>query len=167
MILLIFISCSNQDNKLFVLKTNTDIDFNNKLSPIPDLNDAYKKQVFELASCYFENIGKNKFKKIELPFLTQISSIRALYLDDLNKDGFEDILIAGNDYNISTQLGRLDAFHGTLILNDQKGFFTVKPKQSFDISGQARDIKKISVNGKAYFIVSVNNSIPVFLKNNE
>ena len=37
-ILLIFISCSDHDNKLFVLKTNTDIDFNNKLSPVPDLN---------------------------------------------------------------------------------------------------------------------------------
>ncbi len=126
--------------------------------------NAYKKQVFELASCYFENNGKDKFKKIKLPFLTQISSIRALCLDDYNKDGFNDILIAGNDYGISTQLGRLDAFHGSLLLNDQKGFFTVKTDQSFDISGQARDIKKIKLNGKDHLIVSINNDAPVFLK---
>lgn len=131
------------------------------------LNDAYKKQVFELASCYFENIGKNKFNKIELPFLTQISSIRTLYLDDFNNDGFEDILFSGNDYDISTQLGRLDAFHGTILLNNKKGFFTVKRKPSFDISGQARDIKKITINGIVYFIVSINNDTPIFLKYNE
>ena len=154
-------------NKKFLSYTDfARSDFSN-LFAHDKLNDAYKKQVFELASCYFENTGKNKFNKIELPFLTQISSIRTLYLDDLNNDGFEDILFSGNDYGISTQLGRLDAFHGTILLNDQKGFFTVKPKQSFDISGQARDIKKLSINETEYFIISINNNTPVFLKYNE
>lgn len=131
------------------------------------IKNAYKKQVFELASCYFENTGKNEFKKIKLPFLTQISSIRSLYLDDFNRDGFKDILIAGNDIEISTQFGRLDASHGALLINDKKGFFTFKTGQSFDVSGQARDIKKLSINGTEYFIVSINNNTPVFLKNNE
>ncbi len=115
----------------------------------------------------FENTGKNEFKKVELPFLTQISTIRTLYLDDLNKDGFEDILIAGNNIEISTQLGRLDAFHGTLLLNNQKGFFTIKTDQTFDISDQARDIKKMTVNEIKYFIISINNNTAMIFKNNE
>ncbi len=76
----------------------------------------------ELTSCYFENAGNIKFNIIKLPFLTHIPSVRTLCLYDFNDDGFMDLLITGNDYNISTQLGRLDAFHSTLLLNDQKGF---------------------------------------------
>lgn len=131
------------------------------------IKNAYKKQVYELASCYFENTGNGKFNKITLPFLAQISSVKTLYLSDFDSDGFMDILIAGNDYEISTQLGRLDAFHGLLLLNDQKGFFTIKTNQSFDISGPARDIKKLKVNGIDYLLVSINNNTPVLLKNNE
>lgn len=131
------------------------------------IKNAYKKQVYELASCYFENIGNGKFNKITLPFLAQISSVKTLYLSDFDSDGFMDILIAGNDYEISTQLGRLDAFHGLLLLNDQKGFFTIKTNQSFDISGPARDIKKLKVNGIDYLLVSINNNTPVLLKNNK
>ncbi|MEN8125184.1 MAG: VCBS repeat-containing protein [Bacteroidota bacterium] len=130
------------------------------------IKNAYNKQVYELASCYFENTGNGEFKKKKLPFLAQTSSIKTLCLSDFDGDGYQDILIAGNDYEISTQLGRLDAFHGILLLNDQEGFFTIKTNQSFDISGPARDIEKIKINGIAYFIVSINNNTPVFLRNN-
>ncbi len=138
-----------------------------KLFTKDKLKESYQKQVFELASCYFENTGGNNFKKIKLPFLAQISSIRTLYMDDFNKDGFKDILIAGNDNDISTQLGRLDAFHGTILFNDQKGFFSVQSNQSFDISGPARDIKKLIVKGVEYLVISINNNTLVFLRNNE
>jgi enediyne biosynthesis protein E4 len=131
------------------------------------IKSAYKKQVYELASCYFENTGNGTFNMRKLPFLAQASSIKTLCLDDFNNDGYLDILIAGNDYQISTQLGRLDAFHGILLLNDQKGFFTLQNNQSFDISGQARDIKKLKVNGIEHFIISINNNIPIFLRKND
>lgn len=131
------------------------------------IKTAYKKQVYELASCYFENTGNGKFNRIRLPFFAQTSSIKTLYLSDFDNDGYKDILIAGNDYQISTQLGRLDASHGILLINDQKGFFTIKTNQSFDISGPARDIKKLKVNGIEYFIVSINNNTPIFLKKNQ
>jgi hypothetical protein len=135
-----------------------------QLFPKNKIKNAYKKEVFELSSCYFENIGNGTFHIKRLPFLAQISSIKALYLSDFDKDGFEDILVAGNDYKISTQLGRLDAFHGILLINDQKGFFTIKNEQSFDISGQVRDIQEIKVNGISYLIISTNNNIPIFLR---
>jgi hypothetical protein len=131
------------------------------------IDNALKKQVYELASCYFENTGNGTFNIKKLPFIAQLSSINALSLSDFNKDGFEDILLAGNDFEISTQLGRLDASHGVLLINNKKGFFNVNTNQSFDISGSARDIKKLIINGTEYFMVSINNNVPIFLKNNE
>ena len=54
--------------------------------------------------------------------MTQISSINALHIDDYNDDGFLDIFLTGNTYDISTQLGKLDASHGSILLNSKEGF---------------------------------------------
>lgn len=85
-------------------------------------------------------------------------------MDDFDKNGLKVILIAGNDVEINSQLGRLDAFHGLILLNDKKGFFTIKKERSFDISGSARDIEKININGMEYYIITINNNSPVFFK---
>ncbi len=138
-----------------------------ELFPASTLKNAYKKQVFELATCYFENLGDNSFKKHQLPFMAQISTVNAIAIDDFNADGFPDILLAGNHYEISTQLGKLDASCGALLLNDKNGFFTTEKEQGFYISGPVRDIEKIKVKDNEYHIITINNGSLVFLKKNE
>jgi len=128
------------------------------------IQEATLKSVYELSSCYFENIGNDDFKKHQLPFNSQLSSIKTIYLDDFNSDGYMDVLAAGNDYGISTQLGRLDASHGIILLNDKKGFFTYNPDTKLDIPGKARDIKPISINNEKYLIITLNDAEPLFLK---
>lgn len=135
-----------------------------ELFPEEKINQSYKKQVFELSTCYFENLGKNKFKKHPLPFITQVSQINDIAVDDFNNDGYMDLLLVGNNYEISTHLGRLDALHGALLINDSKGSFVHVKDQKFNISGPARDIKKIKIKGSDYFIVTINNGEPIFLK---
>jgi hypothetical protein len=131
------------------------------------LERAKKKQCFELATSYLENTGDLSFKKTNLPFSSQISSVNAIQVDDFNNDGFLDLLLAGNNYEISTQLGRLDASHGTLLLNDKLGFFKVAKDQKFDIAGPARSINKITINNKAHYLIGINNKAPIFLIQNE
>jgi len=128
------------------------------------LNASEKKEIYELASCYFENDGSNNFNIKKLPFMAQISSVNAIKMNDFNNDGFLDVLIAGNNYEISTQLGRLDASHGLILLNDKKGFFNPVPQQGFDIVGPARSIKKVIISGEEYYIISINNDQPIILK---
>ena len=134
------------------------------LLPQDKINNAYKKRVYELASCYFENQGNNTFKRHELPVMTQISTVNDILVDDFNNDSFLDVLLVGNNYDISTHLGKLDASHGTLLLNNKKGFFNEVENQQFDISGPARDIQKIIINDSIYYIISRNNDTPIFLK---
>lgn len=134
--------------------------------PADKLHKATKKEVYELASCYFENTGNNRFKKHVLPFDVQVSSVFAIQVYDFNADGYEDILLAGNNYEVSTQLGRLDASHGSLLLNDQNGFFKVSRDPLPDISGSARDIRKIKIGNDDCFIISRNNQEALVLKSN-
>jgi hypothetical protein len=127
------------------------------------LRSATTERVFELASCYFENTGNGSFKKHPLPFAAQISSVNDIYVEDFNGDGFQDLLLVGNNFEISTQLSSLDASHGVLLLNDTKGNFTQAKDQKFDITGAARNIEKLRYQGKDYLIVTRNNDQPLFL----
>ena len=62
----------------------------------------------------------------KVPKIDAAASATAAMADyDTNKDGFIDALLGGNDHDISTQLGRLDASHGLLLINDKTGSFSI------------------------------------------
>jgi hypothetical protein len=128
------------------------------------IENAYKKQTFVLASVYFENDGFNNFSPHPLPFMAQTSSVFDIKKDDFDQDGFADLLLVGNNYEISTQLGRLDALHGLILRNDQKGFFEVIHEQNFDIPGPARNINTIRIQDTVNYMITINNNKTVFLK---
>ena len=138
-----------------------------ELLPKEKIKGAYKKQVFELGSCYFENVGNNTFKKHQLPFMAQVSSVNDIALDDFNNDGFTDVLLVGNNYNINTQLGKLDASHGLILLNNTEGFFNESLDQDFNISGEARNIETLKIKEELFYVISINNDTPIFLKANK
>jgi len=130
------------------------------------LAKAMQRQVTELASCYFENQGDNTFTKKQLPFEAQVSTVNDILLDDINNDGFIDAILIGNNYEISTQLGRLDAQLGTILLNDTKGFFTVM-EESLNTKGACRKIEKIKIDEKETYIITRNNDTPIFIQKND
>ena len=78
------------------------------------------------------------------------------------------MLILDCNHEISTQLGRMEALHGLILQNDQKGGFVMVNQQNFDVSGPARDLKNITIAGRDYYIVTINNDSPIILaKNNK
>ena len=127
------------------------------------LKKAMKKKVFELATCYFENVDNKRFIKHQLPFFGQISSVNDILVHDFNKDGYFDVLFAGNYYEISTQLSRLDASHGELFMNDKNGGFYHVPNQHVDISGVVRNLDIIAIDGVEYVVFARNNDSPLLL----
>ncbi len=132
------------------------------------LEAASRKKVVELASLYFENDGSGNFTSHKLPPIAQTSVIWDIAVDDFNEDGYKDLLIVGNVDEISTQLGRMDALHGLVLLNNPKGLFYWAEQPHLNISGPARHIQKIRRGNNDYYMVSINNGNPVFLvKKNE
>ena len=67
---------------------------------------------------------------------------------------------------ISTQLGKLDASHGSLFFNNDNTFL-YKENQEFNIFGLARNVNNIKFEDKLYYIVSRNNDTPIFLLKDE
>jgi len=129
-----------------------------------NLEASDQKQVHVLEHSVFLNDGNNNFTRSELPYEAQLSSVKTLYLHDFNEDGLPDILLAGNDFHINTQLGRLDAGHGEVLMNLGNGSFEKSTKFRPEIKGQARAVSAVKVGNETQFLVTRNNKSPVVLK---
>lgn len=132
------------------------------------LNDAEQKKVHVLQSVYFENTGSESFITHDLPRISQSSALFDFAIDDFNNDGYKDLMAVGNIFEISTQLGRLDALHGIILLNDKNGNFVWDHTQNLNIFGAFRTIQKINVKNKPSYILGRNNDSPILIskKNN-
>ncbi len=128
-----------------------------------ELDNAQQKKVYLLESSYFENTGDGKFAKHNFPRIAQSSTVRDMLFDDVNSDGYKDLLIIGNDYEISTQLGRLDALRGVILQNDKNGGFFWQKNPSLHIEGASRNIHKIKINDQERYVIGRNNKAPLFI----
>ncbi len=116
------------------------------------------------------NTGKGHFKIMPLPPQVQFSSVNAINILDVDKDGNLDVLLGGNNYNFKPQYTRLDANRGSLLLGNGKGDFTWvdNTKSGFLMDGEVKRI--IAVNGlkDKFIVVGINNEQPkIFKINNE
>ena len=85
-----------------------------------------------LNTSFIENLGNGKFKIKSLPIEAQLAPIFGILMTDLNQDGFDDLLLNGNDYGMELLQGRADAFNGLVLLNKGKsgGFIPVNHTQA-------------------------------------
>lgn len=127
------------------------------------LRDSDKKEVYTLASSYFENDGNGNFIIKKLPRIAQSSIIKDIAVKDFDNDGLKDVLIVGNSYEVSTQLGRMDALNGIVLRNDGKGNFLWAQNYSPNIIGPARDIQPITIHGVEHYLISINNGAPIMI----
>ncbi|MEO9891908.1 VCBS repeat-containing protein [Aurantibacter sp.] len=126
---------------------------------VENLNPALHYQANTFASVFIENLGNGKFKMKPLPNEAQISSINDILIDDFNKDGIKDILVAGNMYVSEIETTRNDAGVGLLLSGNGKNEFTaVAPRESgFYIPYDVKKLSKITTKTETHYIGGVNN----------
>lgn len=120
----------------------------------------------ETRSCYFENLGGGKFRKQILPIEVQFAPINAIVCDDIDNDGWPDLVMAGNEYGTDVITGRYDASFGWFLKGGKdKTFRYVPPTESgFMVDGDVKDIAVLPfANNEKVLLVAVNNdSLRVF-----
>ena len=138
-------------------------------------NDKAKKSIlqlhcYETRSCFFENTGNGKFIKHPLNMEAQFAPVNSIICEDVDNDGFKDLLLAGNEYQAEVMNGRYDASYGCFLRGSgNKSFTAVPPAASgFIINGDVKDMAIIRMqNGKKIILAAVNNdSLQVFSVNN-
>lgn len=123
------------------------------------LNTAEKRIVQQTQSCVFINKGNGVFNMQPLPQQVQLAPVYAALSADLNKDGINDLFMAGNFYGLKPEAGRYDAGYGFTLLNSKNSnMLYMQPSQSgLFIKGEVRDIKTIHTARGNYIIVARNN----------
>lgn len=131
------------------------------------LESSLHYQVKSFASVYLENKG-GKFIIHQLPIEAQFSSINQILVDDYDKDGNLDALIAGNLYVSEVETPRNDASFGCFLKGDGKGNFkAIKPSKSgVFIKGDTKDLAEINVKEQKYIIAAKNDDYLQFIKVN-
>ena len=125
------------------------------------LDASLHYQANEFAHLYLENLGDGDFRPRPLPLSTQISSINAIKVMDVNGDGNLDMALAGNNFQSEVETPRNDACFGWVLLGDGKGGFT---QSSFSETGlfipyETRHIQSASV-GEQTLMIFANNQAP-------
>jgi len=135
---------------------------------VEDIKSAIVKHFDYASSIIAINKGGGQFEIVKLPSMTQMSSINAIEVADLNNDGKLDLIVGGNHFDYQPQYERLDANFVDVLLQKQNGQFEVlDPTQSgILLKGQMRDIKKINRQGKVQFLFLQNNDYPVLYQSN-
>ncbi len=124
-----------------------------------ELNASINYGAQTFANTYFENQG-GVFTPHRLPNEAQTTSINDILIEDFNKDGYLDMVIAGNLYGAEVETPRNDAGIGLYMRGNGKGEFKPVPmhESGLFVKGEVRHIKKLVRN---------TNSSIIFVRNNE
>ncbi len=123
------------------------------------IKSSYINYIYNLKTSAFINNGAG-FSNLELPVETQFSNVFAIEINDYNNDGYNDIILGGNLYNVKPEVGRYDANYGQILLGNNKLDYKVAPykKSGLLFKGQVRDFSTFkNLKGDNYLIV-LNNS---------
>ncbi|WP_250629625.1 VCBS repeat-containing protein [Aureibaculum algae] len=126
------------------------------------IESALHYQAVEFRSGIFLNDGQGNFTFNPFENEVQRSPINSIIYDDLDGDGLEDLLLAGNNYQSEIQTTRADGGIGAFLKGDGKGGFVYKSNllTGFFADGDVRDMIEINLGKTKYIMVTNNNSKP-------
>jgi hypothetical protein len=117
----------------------------------------YKAEMFQ--SICLENLGKDEFAIHELPMQAQVSNINGIIVEDVDKDGIKDVIIAGNMYGSEIETPRNDAGVGLFLKGKGDCSFQAVPmfESGLSLPYDVKDIKEIKLKAGTGILVGVNN----------
>ena len=118
-----------------------------------------------LSSVVLRNNGGKQFTTHALPEIAQFSTINEIVVDDLNGDGINDLILAGNNYDQETLFGRYDASVGTVLLGDGRGGWITATHEESGLTADGDVRHAVSFNsaaGKKILVLRNNESALMF-----
>jgi hypothetical protein len=136
--------------------------------PQKDLADAVVKNAYTFATTLVRNNGDGTFTMAPLPREAQIAPVYGVLASDVDGDGKQDLLLAGNFDGVKPEIGRMSAGYGLYLRGDGKGNFIPEKEvaSGFLVPGQGRDIQRVRTRTGNIYIVSRNNDRPLVFRAN-
>lgn len=135
------------------------------------IQDLFKPEILKksvvMEGNYFQsavalNNGNGQFTMMPLPAQIQFSCVCGIWCGDLNGDGRNDLVMAGNDAGFMPQFSKLDASFGHTLLNRGSGNYEWMENQSsgFYLNGDVKTLVPIVIKGKKHLLATVNGEKP-------
>ena len=123
------------------------------------LKKATVKEFSFRESAVLMNLGGGKFEVKPLPIQAQRSWMYTALVMDVNQDGKQDILMAGNLSGAKPEVGQYDGSYGEVLLGKGDGTFAYweNREHGLQLHGDVRDLKVLTVQGKQVLLVVKNN----------
>jgi hypothetical protein len=130
-----------------------------------DIETALHYKAYNFSSVILVNDG-GKFTIKKLPVDAQLSTDNCFIIDDFDKDGKKDILVAGNKFDVEVETTPADASPGVLLkgLGNMEFKSTTPMESGFFVPYNVKDMQMIRLLNKQAVLVSSNNdSLRVFV----
>ncbi|MEP6793139.1 MAG: VCBS repeat-containing protein, partial [Saprospiraceae bacterium] len=134
----------------------------NDIFTAEELNGSTTLTANTFQTIYLVNENK-KFVPHPLPYQVQLAPVFDMVIEDFNRDGKMDILMAGNFLYSETETGEMDAGNGTLLIQNSDGSFRYVPniEHGFWAQDEVRELKMITRADGKQEVVTINNKGPV------
>lgn len=129
-----------------------------------ELSSAIHYEANNFSTSLLINRGASDWKLENLPNQAQISATEAAVIEDVNRDGQPDIILAGNMHETEVETPRCDASEGILLLQTENGFEAGLSSANLNMGGNVRQVAKIMIGSDAHFIVARSNGPLSILK---
>lgn len=131
-----------------------------------ELENTEIKEAVWFKSIVAINDGAGNFLVKEFPWQVQLSCVCDIYCSDLNGDGFQDIILGGNDDTYQPQFSKLDASPGSVLINDQQGGFDLLSiqKSGLAIQGEIKKLIELNLANNRYLLITRNEDKPRLFK---
>ena len=138
-----------------------------------DFYNLFKEKILnslssnEPRTCLFENLGNGTFKTLPLPWQAQLAPVNTIICADIDKDGFKDLLLAGNEYQAEVMNGIYTASYGVFLKGNAQKAFTYVPGHTSGLvlEGDVKQLQLIpQANGQQLLVAAINNAPLVAFK---
>ncbi|HZK64680.1 MAG TPA: VCBS repeat-containing protein [Puia sp.] len=126
---------------------------------LPDKKNALVLKANYFPSCLMKNEGNGKFSLHPLPPAAQFAPLNGMVADDINHDGFLDLMVCGNDFGAEVGNGRDDAMNGLVLLGNGNGTFQplTFTQSGFFTPGDAKGLSKLLIGQNTYAVAATQN----------
>ena len=134
-----------------------------QLFPADVIKNCIVKMVKEPRSMIAINNGNGQFKTEPLPYQVQLSCVCGIVCTDLNKDGRDDLIMGGNNFEFRPQFSQLDANYGNVLINAGNLKFDWQDygKSGFFIRDEVKHLSIFKdAAGKKYLVAAINKNKP-------
>lgn len=129
-----------------------------------NLEEALHLQVTTFSSGLLINHGNGKLEFRPLPNEAQIAPINGIVCQDLDEDGYDDLIISGNNFDAEVETPRYDAGTGLVLRGNGKGDFTpvLARESGFFTPWNVKHINTLQLaNQKDHLILVAANNEPL------